>query len=545
MQHFTDLSALQKFIRRGYATQAVEVASKLPVGMLNLRLLIILFEDIGMANVPLVLSGIELLQTSFITGDNREPERNILIKMMACSYKSRLCSYLSYPFRNVFKEGMLEPWPEQQNLMADVEDPLHAIEIAGAMFFKGMDAIFWQCMRAGVDDQNIFYDFETAASIMRGGNGRAIAMVWILAILVKYKLLNHYATPWPVQSAPELTNLDSTGYPDWVYDKHTAHGAQSGRGIEHFFAEGIVVNHLQPLGHILPVNLDELVWQQKTLSRLLDPHNTEFKIYRSATFCQSSEYFHVTSATCGDIHRIVWYEIGDVVDEATITYDELAKRGTNKKIPLSDLGVLQIPMLNTIGRRPYIIYCWLRTEGETTPVRYILKPYSSKQLALRASESDTMMHSLLPNVCHKSIIVALDGEIKKGQQPFIADGKVYYTMARALPYFLPITVGLVNWQETAVAEQVVLINLMKYIFGIPDRTARNCGIWFNKQGQPQICSFDHGPIMTETKGPVYGKLGTRAINSLTAQTKNWLQKIDSTKMDRKYYVRLASVISTL
>jgi hypothetical protein len=100
-------SALQKYIRRGYALDAVACAFQLysfkdrPEGkaiMTNLynRLAIILCEDIGPANLELLWTGLLLLSKRNLS----ESELFGLVDTMARSPKTRIMSWLKYAYTN-------------------------------------------------------------------------------------------------------------------------------------------------------------------------------------------------------------------------------------------------------------------------------------------------------------------------------------------------------------------------------------------------------------------------------------------------------------
>jgi hypothetical protein len=533
--NFTDLSALQKFIRRGYGLHAARVAKILPEALALSRLNIIAFEDIGIANVPLLKSILPITAIKTAT-----------VVKMATSYKSRLCSYLSYQMREVFV-NMFEPFPEQQEIFAYLnKDNLHgAIRTAGAMYWKGMDVSFWDLIRGDLpDSEKAFADVlqQMAADI----NDRAAPMVWIFAVLWKLGIQNE--VPWSSQYttdiSSELTLKSRKDYPAWVFDKHTSQGKAAGQSFEQFWKEGIKVNSLQTIP--LVFGLQEDVESLAALNYKLQ-NKEPIKLSRSKTFCASSDYFYVELASNPTDPKVVRYhEIGEPTIPAQYSFKDL---GSKNKVSLKDLGTLQIPMTNTIGRRPFVIYCWLTSsDSDKTPQRYVLKPYNTKQNAILAAQSDIEMAKNIYQYpwCYESRVICLSEEIKKGataQDLKIEDGRTYYTISAALPYFLPTTVALQDWKShTDIASQVILINIMKYIYGIADRTARNTGIYITADRQVRVCSFDHGPILAEQKGPLFGKLGTKLDTSSLTKERAWLGTI---KVDKKYYTRLSEVLTSL
>lgn len=535
MALFLDLSALQKFIRRGYGKHAAVVAKNIPDSHRQSRLYTILFEDIGLANVPLLQ---QLLKPAVDISKQ--------VVKMAISTKSRLCSYLSYDFREIFVNlEQHEPFPEKQACFANLDDSniMTALHVAAALYWKGMDTIFWDLIQGDLhDDDREFAD--NLRSVMDKINERAHPMVWIFTVLWKYGLQN--GVTWPSQTLSdrsiEFSLKSRKDYPPWVHDKHTASGKAQGSDIEQFFNEGIQVNQLQPLP--LPQNFAEEHWQNYAQS--YKQNNMEpIKLIRSNTYCASSDYFYVVSQNNpSDPKQIQIIEPGD---EVIFGHFTLADLGTKTKISLKDLGVLQIPMVNTIGRRPYVVYCWLRA-AQGALQRYVLKPYNSKQSAVAAAQSDIEMAKNIFQYswCYDSKVICLGEEIKKTPTGFrVEDGRTYYTISPALPYFIPTTVALQAWKDnTQVAQQVILINLMKYIYGIPDRTARNTGVYFLDlpTGRAvRVCSFDHGPILSELKGPMFGKLGNIEAAALNSE-REWLAKL---KVDKKYQTRYAEVMTAL
>lgn len=93
-------SAVQKYIRRGFVEKAIiaavemyrlhEVGGRAAQSNLYNRLASISVEDIGPANLPLVLTTLEL-----VNEDKRDPlELIALVHLMALSEKTRLCSHL-------------------------------------------------------------------------------------------------------------------------------------------------------------------------------------------------------------------------------------------------------------------------------------------------------------------------------------------------------------------------------------------------------------------------------------------------------------------
>lgn len=597
---FTNLSALQKFIRRNYSEWAIKVAGELKDSsstMLHDRLYVIMFEDIGLANIPLLKEITNQMLSSshaMILDDYA-----IIIKKMSNSYKSRLCSYLSYVFRDVFTypesdvlikniESLYEPTPNHQYEMIDFSNPsynlIRSIKLAGAMFIKGMDSQFWNLIYGdlGCDDIacndiacNDNYQFarnlEKIAHNMTEHGGRGTAMVWICALIWKYLSTIGYDFPSNYELDGENETIVLKKLPDWIYDNHTSTGKQMGRDHEYFFKEGIKVNKLQELNILCSkIGTEEILANRvKEYKR----NNMEpVKMQRSETCCRSSNYFYakISDATCNiktDKYQLKQLDLGDDTIPAKYTIDEILEFSTlksKKNLHIADLGTIQIPYINKIGKRPYVLYCWLSLKpvnSETTSlVRYVLKPYSSKASALEASESDAMMHKYSYDVacsnnswCFPSKVICINEIIEQSpdvdlykSNGRIIDKKSYYTISPALPYFLPVTVGLTEWKKTPIMKTVILINILKYIFGIPDRTARNCGIYIvqTKNGRElRVCSFDHGPIMGEPKGPIHGKLGNIELKNLTDE-KEWLFEI-SQDFEKKYYTRICEVITSM
>lgn len=557
---FTNLSALQKFIRRNYNINAMDVAVKIyemSPNMLIDRLYIIMFEDIGLANVPLIK------KISHILLDEPLKFKSI-VKAMARSYKSRLCSYLAYAFRNVFTydesdlvykniEVKYEPTPIKQYEMIDFYNDNfninEAIKIAGAMFNKGMDSQFWGLINDEIDKKSdiIFInDLEKISQNMNDHGGRGTPMVWIFALIWKYLLVIGYDFPKNFDNTIEKGDIIGK-FPNWVYDSHTSVGAKMGRDVDHFFEEGIKVNKLQELNikNISEEDLKNEIWKRKKL-------NTEkFKIQRSNSCCKSSNYLYITNLN--DAYSIGQIGLGENLYLPKYTVDELIDINDKSKINihLSDLGTIQLPYVNKVGSRPYVLYCWLANNTDKQLRRYVLKLYSSLQTATKASESDSLLNNTIYEYqyCHKSNVICINELITQAPTVENLHGnvvgkKTYYTISLALPYFMPVTVGLLAWKKTIVAKHVIIINILKYIYDISDRTARNCGIYLVSSGDQiklRVCSFDHSPG-TDKKEAIH-KLGNIDPGLLLEQ-KEWLTGL-SEKIDKKYYIKITEIISSI
>jgi hypothetical protein len=597
-QIFLKLSALQKFIRRGYATEALQVAEGIPLTHLLNRLYTILFEDIGIANVPLVK---EILTIFFQRPDakfNKDDVENV-IRKMAATPKSRLLSYMTYEFRNAFLDldasEAYEPYPIAQYDMINFSHPkydfIRALHVAGMMYFKGMDLQFWKLMAEDLitdDDRDLAALVINVAHSFSQQGGRAEPMVWIFFLLWKYGKYGQGVEfprpddiPAPAESLVSSHNeKQESEYPDWVYDKHTSEGRAMNRGWEHFFKDGIAVNQLVSL----PWVPDPVERESKAAIKKEKPTGTpeekwmlfakNFKISecephplsRSSTYCQSSGYFYVYSEVASNVDvvanlaqganliHVQEHEPGDLIQECKFSYEEFLARtspvlkpGQRKKFPrLQDLGTLQIPMTNlTRGTKnqDFVVYFWIEEE------RYVLKSHASRAAAKKIADADAMMFKYLElanqklgthMTCPQSQVICLEDCFSSPNK--VKTERTYYTFSKALPYFLPATVGLEKWSASPARDQIILINLLKYIFGISDRTARNTGIWVDKH-ELHVCSFDHSGLLDEPDGPIIGKMG-KSLEKYLQDEKNfipekeWFQNLE---VDSDFYTRLAEV----
>jgi hypothetical protein len=136
-----------------------------------------------------------------------------------------------------------------------------------------------------------------------------------------------------------------------------------------------------------------------------------------------------------------------------------------------------------------------------------LRSFSTRLIAQGASRSDGLMHSH-GNWCAPSRVICFSDYISN----FVYDNsgsckisceRTYYTIAPAPTYFIPATVGLSKWSASPIADKIIIVTLMKYIFGISNRTAHNIGVYVSS-GVLQVYSFDHSPPLTEVDGPIYG-----------------------------------------
>lgn len=555
MIKFTHLSALQKFIRRNYPNRANDVATKLYTfshDTLFNRIYVILFEDIGLANVNLVKKIV----------NNTINDYHEIIKLMCNSNKSRLCSYLTYIFRDVFIYGdnkkqnanmelLNEPFPDKHfDILDSNVNHETSIKIAGSMFLKGMDKQFWELIYGDlfVEEDRLFaINLEILSNKMCDENNRGISMLWVFAILWRRTMSENMPEEYDntINEDDDITEEN----PDWVFDQHTSRGKSMGRGPEFFFNESIKVNKLESFDNVLYLkNLDENKLKNDALKFKLE-NKEPIKLYRSGTYCKSSNYFHIVD------NKIVQIEPGYDVIKPKVKYSEL----TNK-MSLSDLGILQIPYVNKIGNRPYVIYCWL--EINNTIVRFSLKSCSSKNSCQSSSYLDSLMnkYKYKYNWCNISKIIQLEGVIINAPTSFInsfehgiySTKKTFYIMSIALPYFLPVTVGLPKWKKSNIQNEVILINLMKYIFNIADRTARNIGIYIyndiDNKRSIRLTSFDHGLNSDDDKLGIFGKLGKLNLKSLSVE-KEWLLSLfDTFSYEQKndnYIEKLKEVISKI
>lgn len=525
-----NLYNLQKFIRQNCSTSAIKVAYNLkkisPEKMYN-KLFMIMFEDIGLANISLLKEITELLL-------NDKSNYKLVIKQISQSYKSRLCSFLSCIFHEVFVyqendiqnkniEQLYEPIPSKQYEMIDFNninyDIKESIKLAGAMFFKGMDSQFWELIYGDLidTDKHFVNNMEKISQNIISQN-QDISSIWIFAIIWKYLLMTNNSNI-PILNIKEIDIKE-------IEDK-------------------IDIKEINKIDKI------------------------DIKIQRPENFYKSSNYFYVCrsdddtnktvipdnlniSKSDKDKYCIKQLELGENMILSKYTIEnilEFSSFRSKKILHLSDLGTIQIPYINKIGKKSYLLYCWLSSVSDPIVRRYVLKSYIMKDTALKVNEFDNMMNKYTYKYkwCFPSKVICI-AELIEQAPSFIDNGRVvdkkcYYTIMPALPYFTPVNMDLLKYEKALIVNQVNLINIMKYIFGIPDRIAYNCGIYMvkiNEEIKLQVCSFNHDPIMKELKCI---NLDNINIKDLELE-KKWIFTIYK-NFEKKYYTRICEVITSI
>lgn len=434
----------------------------------------IAFETIGLANIDLI--------KEIIIGHLSNEQ---ITEKIHSSHKSDLCFKLSNIFQNVFAYSEThEPTPNRQYDMTNFKnksfDLIEAIKIASVMFIKGMHDRFWELM----NEDLIGSDYKFITGIEKISE-HSNATMWVFVLLWKYLYSN-----------------------DRISEKNN---------IEELFKMGVETNHLN------------LKVENKS-SDYFYVHKSEHNLNLYKLIPDDINISRIDK----DNYKISRLELGEDMISSKYTIEEILRFNTAKTknlLHLSDLGTLQIPDINS-GKRASALYCWFSSQSDPQPKRYILNPHSTKDLAFKINESDNLMSSHIYeyewSFSSKVICIAECIDVSR-----VIDKKCYYTISLALPYSFPLT-SLPNWKTTPIGNQIKLINIIKYIFGIPDRTIKNCGIYIF-ESKLRVCAYDFGPALKDLKS-INGKI------ELSKSEENWLINI-SNNIDKKYSTRLCEIIT--
>jgi hypothetical protein len=527
------IKTLQKFIRCGNIDSAIEISQKISDEKLFANLLTILFEDIGLANVPLI--------KEFVCCD---PPTDI-VKKMAISPKSKLCSYMSYNFKLSMLDisHKVEPFPSEQYKMLDFSNSNYSFEyalrVAGMMYFKGMDEYFWNLiMRDLTDNAEIEFLYGIRNMFVKFSHKEPIS--WCFVLLWKYAVHleseNCNDLKWvPMHPsfnfsekvktsenswacfAKDFKNSNKEPYPLWrsgIYCKNS----------EYFYVKSEENDDVDKICDMLQMNLDKTIY------------TTDIRV----------------SSICGNHEVVKEHKIKDSVRAAKYTYESLLETYSKKIFPhFTELGTLQLSIAKNVPDMPkVVIYCWLKNSNGKRQ-RYVLKPFTSRAIANGVSSTDKLMNKYkfgrVP-WCKPSVIIGLTGFVIYSPVDNcirIKEGRTYYTISEALPYFLPVPVGLEKWSSSPVVDKIILVGLLKYIFGISDRTIHNVGVYVNSRTKTlEICSFDHSPPLTELDGPIFGKNVEKYLQNPKKFTKEraWLKTLT---VEAEYFVRLSEVLTAI
>jgi len=481
------MDKLRSLINEGNLEGAVAVAEGHPRAGVLVTLLSIATENIGMADLSLM---------NYIMRGFFDDISDVISKIISAP-KSQTCLQVLRYFREPMLDSSrrIEPFPFEQNL----NEPLERIaNIVGMMYFKGME--IWELLSQGLDPASSDAEFlkiiRSAAAIL-SENNEDESIIWCFALLWKRSILG---------INDSLPNVDPVGqFPL----KRLANYCQSS---QYFYVE----------------------------SDIIDMSSIDIDVGGSTTIYTTDTRI---SSICGHKESVKTHLVGSAIKTSKYTYKSICDQ---KIFPrFADLGTLQV-----FGAT--VVYCWLEnTDGEVR--RYVLRPFPNRAAARNASAADSLLEKYkfggVP-WCRSSVVIGMNGFIDSGVDGVIKvkEGRTYYTLSLALPYFLPVSVGLRQWFFTPAANRIILLSLLKYIFGIADRTLNSIGVYIDSRTKRlEICSFDHAPSLTEPVGPVYGKLGKRVENYLQDPKKfikerKWLSELT---VDADYFVRLSEVLTII
>jgi|GEM_PF-4681750 len=465
----------------------------------------LIFENIPITDVNLII--IHLLKNSKMFSAQTE--------------KIRINQYLLSIFQNViihdnFANEKYEPTPENQYKMIAFENLSESLKIAGMMYIKGMDTQFWNLILGDLDqdpkNKKIAEILFTTAEETSKNNPAKLPIIWVFTVIWKYFQINDFA----------LTNHQ-------IYAKFG-------------FANETEIPDVSPI-----------------------------KIYRT-DYWENSDYFNVEqtgeidleklnvpsnlqiSRSDKDKYCIKNLDLGDELTPAKYNFDEVLSFSTarsKKTLHLSDLGTLQITCLNKPKKKSYLLHCWLGCSNGLNDLsnsnkeskRYLLKAHNTKELANKSYESDLMMNKHYFNYPWSEIsnVICIAENIDNNR---VIDKKTYYTILPAPPYSFKFDY---SWCLITVFNQVSLLNIIKYIFGIPDRIAESCHVYpilKENQIQYRICSYDHGPILTELKGSLLVNFANSSTNTSFASETQWLRKMIQ-EINKKYYTRACEILQLI
>jgi hypothetical protein len=465
-----------------------------------------MFYDIGLANTELLKSVIFVNEENYLS----------VIEQMSRSAKSAACRNLSQIFRNVDHEGNdYEPFPhvlwEMMDFSAKPYNIIKSIRVAGTMFAKGMDKQFWHLISDDLDAGNYAFVRQLAkiSSSMCEEGARKCPSIWIFALLWKY-LSNINKLP-PANSVQEDNPND--------------------QGLGGYFSN----NDLPDRNFISIDSIDKIK---------VDKVEKSEKLYRYPGYHKCSDYFNIDV----DHQNIRISEISDIFIESRLRYEDMVNFSSVKAknvLHLRDLGTIQIVNVEKNENRAYSIYCWLRTRNDPTLRRYILKPYNTKQSVLCTRESDNLMckNKYKYNWSNSSTVICLSEVIKeyndnsRGNE--ITTKKNYYTISLSPPYIVPIHSGLANWGKSSLATAITLMDVVKFIYGVPNKNREKCGVYLYNS-EPRIFSFDHDPMTDNNNKCINNDL----LKKLDAEERKWISSLSQT-IDKKFFLRISEILTLM
>jgi len=400
------LAKIRKSIFGGTLSDAFEIAKEIPNDKFRVALSIIVLQDIGVANIPLV-------QKCLLS----EYDLEEMITEISISERCRGCCILACCFKMPMLDNkyILEPFPDREE-----SDFRAELMKAGTMYLKGMHKIFWEHIYSNckfAKNEGLRSAMVCAIDTFRKWKTGSEPLLWVFAILVcKY-----------MNSTMELINSAKA----WCvakYNKCSVRISDDRECSAYFYAETI--------NEELPV-VNKSIYTSDTRPSCLTIYNN---------LCKHT------------------YPIGNIIP-AKFTYSELINIASPKKknFPTLDMfGTFQIPCASTSTN----IICWLN-DGDAK-CRYLLKRFTNKSIAVATAKIDNMLCDLHPySWCEKSVIIGITGVIDDGR---INRQKVYYSISRDLPYGTPIDIAIPNWRLLPIADKVYLLDILRYIFSISGET---------------------------------------------------------------------------
>lgn len=244
------LSALHKYIRRNYPNHAIDISKKIDIKVLRNRLLIILFEDIGLANVPLINNILPKLLAD--DADNFDD----IIKKMSNSYKSKICYYLLDEFNLSMIDDNNEPFPHKQYEISEFDSTnlINIIKTIGLMYYKGMDSQFWDLILFNTINIEFISNLKHISEDIGICNIRKAPIIWIFALLYKYLCYHNIEFPSHFELTDDENESNNFEIPDWVYDCNTEIGRNLGRGVDYSFDESFKVNSIEYIDKLMNEN---------------------------------------------------------------------------------------------------------------------------------------------------------------------------------------------------------------------------------------------------------------------------------------------------
>lgn len=491
-KRFVQISALQKYIRRGYAKNVIRLRDEMETNaFFRNRFQVTLVEDIGPAAAEFVAERI------------LDPDFSDETITKACNLKkSRIGAYFPIFYRiSRTIPSDIEPFAYESEI--DFTDIVKASHYCGIMFLKDMDVLFCRHLLNFLPADTYIYKLANLlartsdqdivlAKTMRSNNG-------IYAMILSMLTFCAYANVTGLEIEEEYAAMENElmfeEYPDFVFDKHTSRGRAEGKGYTDFFIESVKLNAVNS-------SLEQLekFYKLMTIDYYVGTATIPRKLIEGKKIGRKQFHISKTGISTNQIFRPRKTKSTNVA---------------SKYFTLPTGQVAQIPMLNITGNRVYSFVYW---DGGN---KYFTKPFASKERCDAAVKVNNQLHELSARLVDREVIPNIwCAEAKVITRPFAPIKKrvgefnqtsTYWFVQPAFEYVFPITTAISTWKKHQCRDEVVLVNLAKYIIGIGDRTARNVGMSLYRGEDShlsmQVISFDHDPVLNGNYGKVNGKLG--------------------------------------